>query len=894
MMKLKKSSLLRTGLQKVWLVMFVMFLTGSYAIAQTTFKGKVVDAETNLTLMGATILDTKNPKNGATTNVDGLFKITLSGKGMLRISYLGYNDLEIAYDASAENHDFGKILLYPDSELLSEVVVVGKGVIDLASDRVTPIASTIVGSLEIKTKAVGNVEFPEILKNTPNVYVSNQAGGYGDSNMFLRGFDQSNTAFLLNGQPINGMEDGKMYWSNWAGISDIANVIDVQRGLGSSKLAISSVGGTINIITKATDLNKGGFVRALAGYGNYYKGTVAYNTGLMDSGWGVSVLVDAWYGGRKWNDATQGAGQNYFLSIGKSAGDHLFNFLVFGAPQWHNQHYAIPEEKYEKYGMKYNANWGWYNGKVLNERKNYYHKPVMNFNWDWNIDDMNSLSTVVYASFGRGGGTGSYGNGPDYIKDANKNVIGRDAESGLIRWDYIEETENAKLASGYGKGYNGTAIRASVNNHQWYGLVSNYQYDNKKNFSFNAGADFRFYKGDHFRQLVDLLGLKGWDDVNYRSKNQLDANGQYLIENTYAANPWAALFNFAPKKDRIAYNNSEWINYQGVFSQAEYHNNLFSAFFQGALSNQSYKKWEGFSSDGESSKTYNRVGFNVKGGFSINANENHTFFVNSGFYSRQPFLDNMFEYGTIKPREIDVENEKIFGIEAGYKAKLPGYTTINLNFYYTNWANRFLSYSMRNFTTPNTKEDLQNAGIRMYDVGQVHKGMELEVRSQPTVNWMFRGYFTYGDWKYSGKAPIDIIDEQSGNQIADKFEVDMNGIKVGDAPQATFGLGTEYKKGGFRIYADYNHYFNLYSMVLIDKIVANASKGEKYQSDKLNNYGLLDLGASYRWTLENSQGLVFRANVYNVLNKTYVVSQSNYGIYYGPGTTFNVGVTYEF
>ena len=85
-----------------------------------------------------------------------------------------------------------------------------------------------------------------------------------------------------------------MYWSNWAGISDIANAIDVQRGLGSSKLAISSVGGTVNIVTKATDLERGGFVRFICGYGKYFKGTAAYSTGLLSNGWGVSVLIDHW------------------------------------------------------------------------------------------------------------------------------------------------------------------------------------------------------------------------------------------------------------------------------------------------------------------------------------------------------------------------------------------------------------------------------------------------------------------------------------------------------------------------------------------------------------------------------------------------------------------------
>ena len=38
-------------------------------------------------------------------------------------------------------------------------------------------------------------------------------------------------------------------------------------------------------------------------------------------------------------------------------------------------------------------------------RRNFYHKPVMHLlNWDWNINDALKLSTVVYGSWGRGGG----------------------------------------------------------------------------------------------------------------------------------------------------------------------------------------------------------------------------------------------------------------------------------------------------------------------------------------------------------------------------------------------------------------------------------------------------------------------------------------------------------
>ena len=63
---------------------------------------------------------------------------------------------------------------------------------------------------------------------------------------------------MINGVPVNDMENASVYWSNWAGLSDVTSAMQVQRGLGSSKLAIASVGGTINVITKSSDMKEVG------------------------------------------------------------------------------------------------------------------------------------------------------------------------------------------------------------------------------------------------------------------------------------------------------------------------------------------------------------------------------------------------------------------------------------------------------------------------------------------------------------------------------------------------------------------------------------------------------------------------------------------------------------
>ena len=55
---------------------------------------------------------------------------------------------------------------------------------------------------------------------------------------------------MINGQPVNDMENGWVYWSNWQGLTDVTSGIQIQRGLGASTLAVPSVGGTISIFTK--------------------------------------------------------------------------------------------------------------------------------------------------------------------------------------------------------------------------------------------------------------------------------------------------------------------------------------------------------------------------------------------------------------------------------------------------------------------------------------------------------------------------------------------------------------------------------------------------------------------------------------------------------------------
>ncbi|WP_103865768.1 TonB-dependent receptor [Aquimarina sp. I32.4] len=859
-------------------VVILMAVVGE-ATAQGVVTGTILDAESNAPLLGANVIELRT-SNGTSSDFDGVFSLKVSNNtGTINISYLGFGAKSIEYDLTKGNQDLGTISLNPDNSL-EEIVLVGKGVVDLAEDRKTPIAVSTIKGEDIQLKAAGNVEFTETMKNTPSVYVSNQAGGFGDSQVFLRGFDNTNTAILLNGQPINSPEDGKVYWSNWAGMSDVANAVQVQRGLGSSKLAISSVGGTINIVSKTTDQKEGGFARLLGGNDSYAKGTVSYNTGLSDSGWAFSVLLDHWQAHRKYAEGTAGQGQSYLFSVGyKPNEQHTFNLLVTGAPQWHDQNYSQDLEVYEEFTAKHNRNSGFLDGERFTERRNYYHKPVANLNWDFDINEKLDLSTVLYASWGRGGGTGGLGRGRVRVNDNNNDNI--DFEQ--IRANNITTADS----NGFGNFGDSYARRASVNNHNWYGLLSNLNIKATENWAFNVGFDGRLYKGDHFYQINDLLGLTGYVD-----NRRTDRPDDYVFTQEYDADPWSALFDFADEANRTQFDYSENINYLGGFGQAEYSTDRFAVFFQGAVSTQSYQRDGRFVGTGNGlgkSEKLNKVGYNVKGGASYNLNENHSVFANAGYFSRQPFLDNVFadirnSNDIVKP---EIDNEEITSFEAGYRFKNNNFR-FNLDVYHTEWANRFLT-----FNGPELGNG-DNTTYRLTGVSQIHKGLEFDFEYRPDGGrWRLRGYGSLGNWKFDAETPFTLTNDQT-TTIIDNGVIELTDTKVGSAPQTSFGAGVYVDIiDNLSFDADYNVYTDLYGFVDPEDVAQASIAGETYQAKRLPSYDLVDAGLTYKLNFGENK-LVFRGNVKNVFNSPYINQLSSFGYYLGVGRTWNASVSYKF
>ena len=896
----------------------LLLVFASFTAAFSQISGKVLDGDTNEGLPGATIV-VKNTDNGVVTGFDGSFSINAYEGDVLVISFLGYATQEVA---AAEGVS---VVLEAQPNVLGEIVV-SSGVIDIAKVRETPVAVSTISPSEIQLK-VGNQEFPEIMNNTPGVYATKQGGGYGDSRISLRGFDQRNTSFLINGQPVNDMENGWVYWSNWQGLTDVASGIQIQRGLGASRLAVPSVGGTVSIFTKAADREKGGSIAQVTGNDGYLKTTAAYSTGLDDDGWAYSFLLSKWQGdGYIYN--TSGEGWTYFGAVGYSPedSDHALNFSVLGAGQWHHQRDVwVSIRDYQNFGEegidpRWNSNGGILNGEEFSMRRNFYNKPLATFNWDWDISSNMKLATSLYGSAGRGGGTGPrgknyYNSETDILpfrKDLTEHYLengrGSRLPNGFIDYDAIVAFNQANTdpysgdlpfagqligSNGFNDdGVNRAALvrRASMNSHDWVGGISNLEIESGK-FKYSVGIDLRNYKGYHYRVINNLMGLDG-----YYSTGNKNSAGQ-IINTLVEANPFQ---NTGIRGPKIAYYNIGRVGWQGLNGLVEYNNDLnFTAVLQGGLSNQSFQRVDYFAQPANPESDKKNVGGGyLKGGANYNISDRSNVFFNAGLISRQPNFDAVFPNyaNNVNP---DLQNEEIKSFELGY-----GYVTnnfkVNVNAYSTVWGNRFVTRSLSN-------SQGVDGFAQFKDIDVVHNGIEVESSWNPFDNLRLKGMLSIGDWRYTKDFAAELFDDNQ--QSIGTGTLYLKDAKVGDAAQFVSYLEADYRLGS-KLNVDLGYRFvdNLYADYSITD--SEFTQPDNAGALKLPSYGLVDFGTTVRFNLFGNDAS-FRVNINNLLDTTYIaesnsnihadassttwngVDTRNY-VWFGFGRTWNASLKYRF
>jgi iron complex outermembrane receptor protein len=837
------------------LLMVVVLCTSATIFAQTKLTGKVVD-ETSQPLPGASIV-VKGSSTGVSTDFDGNFTLeTSASNGTILVSFVGYETKSVAFNG---NQNFGAIALKLSAESLEEIVITATS---FAIDRKTPVAVSTIKADVIENK-LGSQEFPEILKSTPGVYATKSGGGFGDGRLNLRGFNSENVAVMINGVPVNDMENGRVYWSNWAGLADVTSAMQVQRGLGASKVAVPSIGGTVNILSKTTDVEQGGNFFTAVGNDGYQKYGATVSTGLLDNGFAATVSASKTKGDG-YVDGTQFEGYNYFVNISKQLGDnHKLSLTSFGAPQWHGQRQntsSIETYRNAESGTKFNPDWGIKNGQVVSVEDNFYHKSQTSLNHYWTISDKSDLSTALYASWGSGGGGGSAG---DYGL-FNVRLGGSDQPIDLDNIVAVNRANGALGAVAY--------LRASRNDHSWFGALSTFKTELNDNLDFVTGVDLRTYTGKHFSEVTDLLGA------------------EYVLEDSDINNP----NKIAKVGDKRDYWNDGNVGWQGLFTQLEYDNDNISAFVSAAVSNTSYQRIDYFiyldSDPLQKTDKYNFAGYSVKGGANYNLTDEHNVFANIGYFEKAAGFDAVFQNYDNEHINENAENQKIFSAELGYGFRGENFAA-NLNVYRTEWNDRTFT---RSLGTINGVDYFAN----LLGVNALHQGIEFDFNYRPSDKLILTGMLSLGNWEWNNNLENVQVYDDAQNPIGNPYNLFIKGLKVSDAAQTTAALGMDYKlmeKMNFTV--DYNYFADLYAAYNPDSRTTPGTP----QPWKVPDYGTFDTSIRYGFKIGDlDTTLIARMN--NVFDTEYIADardgQSNDAysaqVWYGYGRTFNISAKIKF
>ncbi|MBN1767885.1 MAG: TonB-dependent receptor [Prolixibacteraceae bacterium] len=893
-------------------------------IGQNTISGVVTDAQSGETLIGANIL-IEGTSVGTATDINGEYSLSLeNGSYTLLVSYVGYDNQ--TREVSVNNNDI-KVNFVLESQLLIDEV---KVVADVARSRETPVAFSTLTPEKLQ-EVIAAQDIPMVLNSTPGVYATTEGGGDGDAQVTIRGFSSRNVGVLLDGVPVNDMETGHVYWSNWFGLDAVTRSIQVQRGLGASKLALPSVGGTINIITKGMDSRKGGSIKQELGSDGYTRTDIGYTSGEIGNGWGFSV-AGSYKQGNGWVDQTWTKGFFYYFKVDKRLGNHTLSLSGYGAPQSHAQRsymlsiqnydaqvareLGVPEEDIEAatpMGIRYNQHWGYLartkdnpnaESKPFSERVNEYHKPQFTLKDSWNVNEHLFISNIAYLSIGNGGGVRAKSTPSTNEETRQMNFqtfYDKNISDGSINLAFDDQLH---AASNY-------MIRR-VNSHRWFGLLSTLNYEINDLNTFSGGIDLRSYRGIHYEEVYDLMGadyavfdyITDWDDAT---------KSKYMLK----------------EGDKNNYHNDGFVRWGGLFGQWEYNNDILSSFINLTVSNSGYQRADYIlmrkTSDVEQRDDFNYEtidgnlveftdwkwfpGYTAKGGANYNFTKRMNAFANLGYLSKAPRFNNVFSYDNVLFYNFDNEIVKAFELGYSYNSTI---FSANLNAYYTIWENKPMDSATKKSveTSPGEYEEFS---LNIKGMDALHKGVELDFIFKVNEQIDIQGLISVGDWRWNSSDSVRIYDDNQ-NLLTTEF-FDATGVHVGNSAQTQIAgeirwepFDGLYFKPRVTYFADYYAEFDPISLDGTPDSYEwyneeTGEHGNARDSWRIPPYMIFDFHAGYRFELFD-QRFQLRANMLNVLDKKRIVRAENNSGYIdvnytdfdakSAGVFFGLGRTYNF
>lgn len=242
--------------------------------------GVVTDASTGETLIGATVYVEQSPKSGATTGLDGTFKLSVNVSApTLVCSYLGYETQVIKSPIPA----YLQIKMKESAAELSEVVVTASaGNNETGARTIERQSMNVVNVMSARAMELSpDVTVGNIIQKMSGVTTERNSSGEGQY-AILRGMDKRYNYTLVNGIKIPSPDNKNRFVPLDMFPSEILDRIEVSKSM-TANLEGDGIGGAVNLVMKDAPSSRLFNVSVTTGYNALYfdRDFLSFNHGAI-------------------------------------------------------------------------------------------------------------------------------------------------------------------------------------------------------------------------------------------------------------------------------------------------------------------------------------------------------------------------------------------------------------------------------------------------------------------------------------------------------------------------------------------------------------------------------------------------------------------------------------
>jgi len=790
----------------------ILFAPLSALLSQITVTGQIVD-ETSKPLSGVVVMSSL--PDTSSTDLEGRFTIRHPEATIINL-HLAYEGLVLEFVPRTDfvaGEDY--IITFPVNH--SRVVDQELPSLNLADDEGE--TTSISGLLQS-----GSDQFSKLTDYT-----------FSPSGFIRRGLEDEYSEGYMNLFPINDLESGGVYFSNWGGLNDVTRQNEEVIGAGIADWGVGGVSSSFNTDLRASSQwrqKKISYAITNRSYRNRIMGT--WSTGLLPSGWAVSLS-----GSKRWSQegyvpGTFYDGYSYFGSLDRKFNDHhLLNFAVFASSYKRGGDNAAIQEMYDLADDNYyNSAWGYQQGEKRNSKVYAGHQPHFILRYDWHMNDKVNLTTSLGYQTGKNSSTAldwlfapdprpdyyrrlpSYQDNPE-IADEIENTLTSDKSLLQIQWDRLYQANYASEFT--------VEDVDGVEGNDYTGALSHYIVEERRNdINKKAGNIVLEYLLSQHSQLHVGASVIFQDTRNYKLVDDLLGGEFYLDWDKYAVQDFPgnsdALQNDLLRPNRILHEGDQFgydydskIRQQSGWASFQTNSNKWELGITGALKNQVY--WR-------NSKVQNgkfpdhSLGESDKHDFLLPTGKaelryklnGRNYFTVSGMYSE---MAPTFRNAYISPRTRDfvipglVPEKSTLG-EIRYDLRSP-YLKMELAGFYILSKDGIKSTSFYH-------DDLKTfVNFTQTGIDKQYRGIEAAIEYTLVPGFTLSGAASIGEYIYTSRPTATITQDNDGSVLSQNITIYAKNLYVSGTPQNAYTVGMTYKSKHFwTFYANLNRYQDNY------------------------------------------------------------------------------------